>query len=63
MLGVIPGTAFFLAIGWLTHYTLARGLVYNSDAVGGRGLSYSGLTRSLLGSRAEAVLQLSVFCT
>jgi len=63
MLGVIPGTVFFVIIGWLTHYTLARGLVYTTDALGGPSKSYSGLVRSLLGGKAEAVLQLSVFTT
>jgi hypothetical protein len=63
MLGAVPGTLFFLAIGWLTHVTLARGLVLTTDAAGGGAKSYGSLVRGLLGRRAEGVLQLSVFTT
>jgi hypothetical protein len=63
MLGAVPGTAFFVAIGWLTHVTLARGLIFSTDAAGSGTKSYAALVRGLLGPRAEAVLQLSVFTT
>jgi amino acid permease len=61
LLGVVPGTALMLLIAVLTYYTLARGLVYNSDLLGAK--SYGALVNRTLGSKAEFVLQLAVFVT
>ncbi|KAI8474958.1 MAG: transmembrane amino acid transporter protein-domain-containing protein [Monoraphidium minutum] len=60
LLGVIPGTALMAAIALLTHFTLARGLVWGAAAAGAKG-SYGDLARRALGRRGEAALQLAVF--
>jgi amino acid permease len=61
MLGVVPGTLLMLAIAGMTYYTLARGLIYNSDALKAR--SYAALVSCTLGRRAEGVLHVAVFAT
>lgn len=50
-----------LAIGGLTYFTLAGGLVANSDRVGAK--SYGILVSRTLGRRAVGVLQAAVFVT
>ncbi|GBF92964.1 amino acid transporter [Raphidocelis subcapitata] len=61
LLGVVPGTFLMVAIGLLTHYTLATGLIASSDRLGAK--SYAALVSRTLGVRAEGLLQLSVFVT
>lgn len=58
LLGLLPGGAVMLAMGFLTFFTLSE-LISASEVVAAGG-SYGALVRATLGRRADTILQLAV---